>query len=34
MGWTVVLNSDGTITAWSPDNMKVLHNHSPPAHPG
>jgi hypothetical protein len=39
-GWTVVLNPDGTTTAWNKDKTKVLHshslsrNHSPPARPG
>ncbi len=33
-GWTVVLNPDGTTTAWNPDKSKVLHSHSPPARPG
>jgi hypothetical protein len=30
MGWTVVLNPDGTTTAYSPDKTKVLHSHGPP----
>jgi hypothetical protein len=30
-GWTLVLNPDGTTTAWNPDRTKVLHSHSPPA---
>jgi hypothetical protein len=30
-GWTVVLNPDGTTTAWNKDKSKVLHSHSPPA---
>ena len=34
MGWTVVLNPDGTTTAWSPGKTKVLHSHSPPAQAG
>jgi hypothetical protein len=34
MGWTVVLNPDGTTTAWNPDKTKVLHSHSPPAQAG
>ncbi len=34
MGWTVVLNPDGTTTAWNPDKTKILHSHSPPARPG
>ena len=33
-GWTLVLNPDGTTTAWNPDRTKVLHSHSPPAHTG
>jgi hypothetical protein len=33
-GWTLVLNPDGTTTAWNPDKSKVLHSHSPPARPG
>jgi Domain of unknown function (DUF222) len=33
-GWTLVLNSDGTTTAWNPDKTKVLHSHSPPVRPG
>jgi hypothetical protein len=37
-GWTVVLNPDGTTTAWNKDKTKTLHshsrNHSPPARPG
>ena len=33
-GWTLVLNPDGTTTAWSPDKTKVLHSHSPPANTG
>ena len=33
-GWTLVLNPDGTTTAWSPDKTKVLHSHSPPVRPG
>jgi hypothetical protein len=34
MGWTVVLNPDGTTTAWNPGKTKVLHSHSPPAQAG
>jgi hypothetical protein len=30
MGWTVVLNPDGTTTAYSPDRTKILHSHGPP----
>ena len=33
-GWTLVLNPDGTTTAWNPDKTKVLHSHGPPARPG
>jgi Domain of unknown function (DUF222)/HNH endonuclease len=33
-GWTLVLNSDGTTTAWNPDRTKILHSHSPPARAG
>jgi hypothetical protein len=33
-GWTVVLNPDGTTTAWNKDKTKVLHSHSPPARAG
>jgi HNH endonuclease len=33
-GWTLVLNPDGTTSAWNPDKTKVLHSHSPPARPG
>jgi len=33
-GWTVVLNSDGTITAWNKNRTKVLHSHGPPVRPG
>jgi Domain of unknown function (DUF222) len=33
-GWTVILNPDGTTTAWNKDKTKVLHSHSPPAGPG
>jgi Domain of unknown function (DUF222) len=33
-GWTVVLNPDGTTTAWNPERTKVLHSHGPPAPPG
>ena len=29
-GWTLVLNPDGTTTAWNPGKTKVLHSHSPP----
>ncbi len=33
-GWTLVLNPDGTTTAWNPDKTKVLHSHGPPASTG
>jgi hypothetical protein len=34
-GWTVVLNPDGTTTAFSPDRTKILHSHGPhPPQPG
>ena len=33
-GWTLVLNPDGTTTAWNPDKTKVLHSHSPPSRAG
>ena len=33
-GWTVVLNPDGTTTAWNKDRTKVLRSHSPPAQAG
>ena len=33
-GWTLVLNPDGTTTAWNEDRTKVLHSHGPPARPG
>ena len=33
-GWTLVLNPDGTATAWNKDRTKVLHSHGPPARPG
>ena len=29
-GWTLVLNQDGTTTAWNPDRTKVLYSHGPP----
>ena len=32
-GWTLVLNPDGTTTAWNPDRTKVLRSHGPPARP-
>ena len=33
-GWTLVLNPDGTTTAWNPDKTKILRSHSPPVRPG
>ena len=33
-GWTLVLNPDGTTTAWNKDRTKVLHSHGPPAKAG
>ena len=33
-GWTLVLNPDGTTTAWNKDKTKVLHSHGPPARTG
>ena len=33
-GWTLVLNPDGTTTAWNPDKTKVLHSHGPAGPPG
>jgi len=33
-GWTLVLNPDGTTTAWNPDRTKVLHSHGPRPAPG
>jgi 5-methylcytosine-specific restriction endonuclease McrA len=33
-GWTLVVNSDGTTTAWNKDKTKVLHSHGPPARAG
>ena len=29
-GWTLVLNPDGTTTAWNNDHTKTLHSHGPP----
>jgi hypothetical protein len=29
-GWTLVLNPDGTTTAWNSDRTKVLRSHGPP----
>jgi hypothetical protein len=33
-GWTLVLNPDGTTTAWNKDKTKTLHSHGPPARAG
>ena len=33
-GWTLVLNPDGTTSAWNPGKTKMLHSHSPPVRPG
>ena len=33
-GWILVLNPDGTTTAWNTDKTKVLHSHGPPVRPG
>ena len=33
-GWILVLNQDGTTTAWNKDKTKVLHSHGPPVRPG
>ena len=33
-GWTLVLNPDGTTTAWNPDKTKVLYSHGPPTRAG
>jgi hypothetical protein len=33
-GWILVLNPDGTTTAWNPDRTKILHSHGPPARAG
>ena len=33
-GWTLVLNPDGTTTAWNKDKTKILHSHGPPARAG
>jgi hypothetical protein len=34
MGWTLVVNPDGTTTAWNKDRSKTLHSHGPPVRPG
>jgi hypothetical protein len=33
-GWTLIVNPDGTTTAWNKDKIKVLHSHGPPVRPG
>jgi hypothetical protein len=33
-GWTLVLNPDGTTSAWNKDKTKMLHSHGPPSRPG
>jgi hypothetical protein len=33
-GWTLVVNPDGTTTAWNKDKTRVLHSHGPPARAG
>jgi hypothetical protein len=33
-GWTLVVNPDGTTTAWNKHKTKVLHSHGPPARAG
>ena len=33
-GWTLVVNPDGTTTAWNKNKTKVLHSHGPPARAG
>ena len=30
LGWTLVVNPDGTTTAWNKDHTKTLHSHGPP----
>jgi hypothetical protein len=34
LGWTLILNPDGTTTAWNKNRTKTLHSHSPPARTG
>src|SRR3954447_6935718 len=34
LGWTLVVNPDGTTTAWNKDKTKMLHSHGPPARAG
>jgi hypothetical protein len=33
-GWTLVLNPDGTTSAWNKDKTTALHSHGPPVRPG
>ena len=33
-GWTLVVDPDGTTTAWNKNRTKVLHSHGPPARAG
>jgi hypothetical protein len=33
-GWTLIVNPDGTTTAWNKNKSKVLHSHGPPRGPG
>jgi hypothetical protein len=33
-GWTLVVNPDGTTTAWNKDKTKILHSHGPPVRAG
>jgi hypothetical protein len=33
-GWTLVVNPDGTTTAWNKNKSKVLHSHGPPVRAG
>ncbi len=32
--WSLVLNRDGTTTAWNKDKTKTLHSPGPPVRPG
>jgi hypothetical protein len=34
LGWTLIVNPDGTTTAWNKDKTKMLHSHGPPARAG
>jgi hypothetical protein len=33
-GWTLVVNPDGTTSAWNKNKTKTLHSHGPPVRPG